>query len=74
MAKATREENIARARRHMEARWERSAEIFEANRESQSQRSPQTQLKRLDRRLGTGVGAKKERAKLAKKSEPTYVA
>lgn len=32
-------------------------------------RSPQEQLKALDKRLGAGVGAKRERTKLAKAIE-----
>lgn len=47
-------------REHVKSRKERAA----INREIFSKRTPEQQIKELDRRLGTGVGATKERKKL----------
>ena len=43
--------------------------VTENNRAARKKRSPQQQLEMLDKRLGHGVGAKKERAKLCKQTE-----
>lgn len=62
-----RAENIAKAQAH----WSKGQDRKEANRikreEAAAIRSPQEQIKRLDSRLGIGVGAEKERARLAAK-------
>ncbi len=64
MAKATRQENIDKARRLKEDRWQESEEIAQSNYEQRKMRSNGQQLKVLDRRLGIAQGAKKERLKL----------
>lgn len=56
----------ARGKAHTQAARERKAFIMESNASERAKRSPQDQLKVLDRRLGRGVGAVKERARLSK--------
>jgi hypothetical protein len=51
--------------RHDEARSQRQAEAIQRQNE-RSLRSSQDQLNRLDKILGVGVGAKKERTRLQK--------
>jgi len=56
---------MARKTRNREERRERAKE----RKEAAEGRTPQEQLARLDDMLGKGKGAKKERAKLAKRIE-----
>lgn len=56
----------------MSSRNEDRTKAAEARKTEAAQRTPQDQLARLDSMLGKGVGAKKERAKLAAKmAKPT---
>jgi len=52
----------------MRTKAEKRAEAVERN-ESWAELSPKQQLADLDRRLGKGEGAKKQRAKIAKRME-----
>jgi len=52
-------------RKNKEAKKERALERLEVT----SQRTPEEQTKRLDMKFGKGLGAKKERAKLARRIE-----
>lgn len=57
-------ENIGRCRAAREAKRAGQAWIREANAEARAERSPEEQLARLNRMLGRGKGAVKERARL----------
>jgi hypothetical protein len=54
----------AKGRAWMDAKIEERAEIAASNRAERAKRSPLEQMKVLDRRLGYGRGATKERARL----------
>lgn len=69
MSKPNREANILAHRRAWTERQENKREIRESNLAERAKRSPKQQLAVLDRRLGKGIGAKRERAKLAKELE-----
>ena len=55
-------------------RLEERREDAKERQEAADERTPYEQLTRLDRMFGSGKGAKKERAKLAKKIESLKVA
>lgn len=56
--------NIALTRQRRLERQADKLERVEVNQAEAAQRSPEEQLRRLDARLGAGVGAVRERAKL----------
>lgn len=56
-----------KARAIREARVQEQMEAFEEREEAARKRTPQEQLKRLNDMFGVGQGAKKERAKLARR-------
>ena len=53
--------------RYFNERRQRRLEVMAENRRLRDARTPQQQLEELDRRLGVGVGAKRERVKLQEK-------
>lgn len=61
---ADKQTNIDRHRREWEAKQEDKRQIIKDNREARDKRSADEQVTILDWRLGKGVGATKERAKL----------
>ncbi len=61
-------EGLIASRVAKEQRVNRWLEIMEVNAEERAERTDKQQLALLDKRLGKGVGAKKERARLAKRT------
>ena len=57
--------NVAKARAEWDDRKDDQAVQRESRIEAAASRTPAQQLRRLNERLGAGVGAKRERAKLA---------
>lgn len=64
MSKVDKQTNIDRHRQDREAKRADQRQIIQDNREARDKRSANEQITVLDRRLGPGVGATKERAKL----------
>lgn len=60
----TKKQNIEKARKFYRENEERKVQLRLQNEKDRESRSPQEQLKVLDKRLGNNKGAKKERAKL----------
>lgn len=61
-----RDENIQKARALYRGRQEAKAQGIALRADQRAQRGPVAQLRELDRRLGAGLGAKRERARLAR--------
>jgi hypothetical protein len=68
----TAEQRRSEGKAWVQAKIDERYEIAASNRSERAKRSPYQQLKVLDRRLGIGKGAKKERARLAGKVGLTY--